>query len=146
MAKYFGNWSTYESMVEGLSEGKYDYDADTYEKTLPTGLPTDEQVVFATYDTGDYTGKALVIYQGERGLMEWSASHCSCNGIRGEWDGGSPVTWEALALRVPEMGDDWGFLGKADAATRDAFVELVAINSSGQALLDAYHKAGVDPL
>jgi hypothetical protein len=145
MTKYFGSWSNHESMKSSMAQGRYDYEKGEYQTLDLDHFPTDEEVLFATYDSYDYEGQCYVLYQKDGQLLEFSAGHCSCNGLEDSWGtgdraGGSPVTWEALALRVPEMKDSWGFLRKADQVAKDTFVELVANHASGQALLDAMNK------
>jgi len=99
--KYFGNWSEYAGVVNDFFPAPYDYDADKRDlakRELPPGFPTADEVVFACYTYEDYSGRAMVLYTRNGQLFEVEGSHCSCNGLEGQW-GGGPVTWDALALR-----------------------------------------------
>jgi hypothetical protein len=44
------------------------------------------EVVLAWYGNGDYCGSAYVLFVRDGKLWEVHASHCSCNGIEGQWD------------------------------------------------------------
>lgn len=46
----------------------------------------DAEVVLAWYGNGDYCGSAYVLFVRNGKLWEVHASHCSCNGIEGQWD------------------------------------------------------------
>jgi hypothetical protein len=52
----------------------------------------------AWYGYGSYCGSSLVIYEKTGKLYEVNGSHCSCNGLEGQW---SPeeTSWSALAMR-----------------------------------------------
>lgn len=85
MEQYFGNWENREQMLES-------FEANASELK-------DAIVIAAAYDTGNYEGDAFVVYRKEGKLYEVHGSHCSCNGLEGQW---SPeeTTYEALVDRL----------------------------------------------
>lgn len=54
------------------------------------------EIHLAWYGFGSYDGEACIIYTQGGKLYEVNGSHCSCDGLEGQW---SPeeTTWEALA-------------------------------------------------
>ena len=50
----------------------------------------------AWYEYEDYSGNSFVLFEKDGKLWEVNGSHCSCNGLEGQW---SPeeTTWEVLA-------------------------------------------------
>ena len=66
-------------------------------------LPTDD-VLFAAYLEGSYSGWARVLFVRGGQLYEVDASHCSCYGLEGQWDP-QEVSWDQLAMRPP-FNDD----------------------------------------
>ena len=49
--------------------------------------PMDVQILVAAYNTPIYEGRAFVVYRDKRDgkIYEVNASHCSCNGLEGQW-------------------------------------------------------------
>jgi hypothetical protein len=45
----------------------------------------DVHIVYAEYVTGSYEGSAWVIFSRNGKLFEVHGSHCSCNGLEGQW-------------------------------------------------------------
>lgn len=45
----------------------------------------DSTIVYAEYVTGSYEGSAWVIFSRNGKLYEVHGSHCSCNGLEGQW-------------------------------------------------------------
>lgn len=68
-------------------------------------FPTEEEILFASYDTDDYPGDAFVLFERGGVLFEVNGSHCSCYGLEGQWKP-EETSWAALALRVPNK-DHW---------------------------------------
>lgn len=56
------------------------------------------ELLLAWYGYGDYRGSSFVLFRKEGKLFEVNGSHCSCNGLEGQWEP-EETTWEALALR-----------------------------------------------
>lgn len=46
---------------------------------------TDEQIIYAEYETPSYEGYAFVLFEKDGKLYEVNGSHCSCNGLEGQW-------------------------------------------------------------
>ncbi|SRR6266478_7659058 len=61
------------------------------------------KVLLAWYGYGDYCGSSLVIFEKKGTLFEVNGSHCSCNGLEGQWQP-EETSWEALAMR--NLSDD----------------------------------------
>jgi hypothetical protein len=100
MKKYFGNWSSYNDMVNELHRGEYDYQTRSYKPVvIPEDFPTDEQVLFATYDYGDYCGDATIIYERDGKIYEQVGGHCSCYGINESMGDPHETSREALGMR-----------------------------------------------
>jgi hypothetical protein len=74
----------------------------------------------ASYTYENYSGDAHVLFEKDGKLWEVYGSHCSCNGLGGQWKPGH-VTWEALALRLPKMS----FLAYQPLDAQKAFHALV---------------------
>ena len=43
-------------------------------------------ILFAAYSQEGYEGYALVIFSKDGKLYEVNGSHCSCNGLEGQWE------------------------------------------------------------
>ena len=94
--RYFGNWNCFEDMARDFNE--YSYGKPRLE-TLPD--VTDENILFAAYDTPDYEGYAFVLFKKGNQLYEVHGSHCSCYGLEGQW---SPEETTLEALKMRESG------------------------------------------
>lgn len=98
MKRYFGNWESYAQVLVEISEMPEGRRAE-WLKDHPE-FPTDERVLFATYDQESYEGSAQMLFLDPDGnLREWVNSHCSCYGIEDTDFSNAVVTWESLALR-----------------------------------------------
>lgn len=96
MKKYFDDWGSWGH--DGLVEDFSGYD-DNFEKTgPPPDLATDAEIVYAAYAYRNYSGSALVIFERDGKLFEVNASHCSCNGLDGQWLP-EETTWDAVGTR-----------------------------------------------
>lgn len=93
--RYFQNFSSVEDIVK--------------EFDIACSEIKDEEVLFAHYGNGSYSGGCTVLFQRNGKLYEVDAGHCSCYGLEGQW---SPdeVTWDQLAMRgdYANYGDDYG--------------------------------------
>lgn len=66
-------------------------------------------VLFASYGTGNYSGDAFVLFEQDGKLYEVNGSHCSCNGLEGQWYP-EETSVEALVSRLTDGSfgtDDW---------------------------------------
>jgi hypothetical protein len=128
MNQYFGIWKTYDDVVRDLSGHGEIYPEKIKEWLDNTpSFPKPDQILWAAYDDEDYNGQATIIFQTEDGLREYSAAHCSCNGLEDSWES-APVTWEALALR-PRGGEYGGLQDNHDQAAVDYIWALIDGNT-----------------
>ena len=109
--KYFGQWKNIEDVIDDLTGSGYlkalnpahrTERHDRWKQENPN-FPTDQEVLWASYDYEDYSGYAAVLFEKDGKLMEWGASHCSCRGLEEE-DGkfiATETSWGALAMRDP---------------------------------------------
>ena len=68
---YFGSFPNAEGMLHSFEAHKNSLEG--YE------------VLFAAYGGRSYEGKAIVVYRKGDELYEVGGSHCSCNGLEGQW-------------------------------------------------------------
>ncbi len=65
-------------------------------------------ILLAEYTTGGYEGSAFVLFERNSQLYEVNGSHCSCNGLEGQW---SPeeTSADALVHRIKNgnLGSDY---------------------------------------
>lgn len=103
MSKYFGIWGDRESMISSF---EYSYWGG---QSVPdySSYPSEEEILFATYDTGDYDGSCTVLFEKNGQLFRVDGGHCSCGGLEDQW---SPeeTTWEAEAMRPR---DSYSYMG-----------------------------------
>ena len=83
--KYFGSFADRDDVLSNFA-------------TTGAEFPTEEQILFASYDTPDYEGAAVVVFERDGTLYEVNGSHCSCSGLEGQWIP-EETTWAALAMR-----------------------------------------------
>lgn len=104
--KYFGRWSSWAEFKENWSDYHYGSDGAPGGYVAPDGIATDDEIIFASYGGGSYEGDAVVLFRRDGKLYEVHGSHCSCNGLEGQW---SPeeATWEALATRQRPAPDKY---------------------------------------
>lgn len=55
-------------------------------------------VYLAWYRYEDYSGSSLVVFKSNGKLYEVNGSHCSCNGLEGQWEP-EETSWKALKMR-----------------------------------------------
>lgn len=94
--------------IEGLPQPSEGNNAQTvYENFRVDPLPG--QILYAYYLYEDYSGYAYVLYRDEDGaLWEVEGSHCSCNGLEGQWSPGE-VTVPYLRNRCEKADEHYGF-------------------------------------
>lgn len=61
-------------------------DREQMEQSFQTTIPEDAKILLAWYGYGDYSGSTFVLFMQDGKLYEVNGSHCSCNGIEGQWD------------------------------------------------------------
>jgi hypothetical protein len=113
MKKYFGVW------------GSRDEVADTFEEPR-SEFPSDSEILFASYDTQTYEGRAQVLFARNGSLFEVSGSHCSCFGLEQQWKPGT-VSWEALAMR-PRITDEYAVPAHLYSEAERYLQQLVALH------------------
>ena len=64
----------------------------------------DAVIIAAVYDNEGYDGTAMVVLRKEGKLYEVHGSHCSCNGLEGQWDL-EETSYEALMDRLEKTKD-----------------------------------------
>lgn len=62
-----------------------------------------ENILFAEYVSGDYSGNAWVVFEHNGELFEVHGSHCSCNGLEGQWSPES-TSAEEILFRLERNG------------------------------------------
>jgi hypothetical protein len=94
--KYFNNWSNPEDIQKDFLDcGDWDKG-----KRLE-GFPTDEEILFASYETGNYEGDALVLFMRDGKVYQNEASHCSCYGLEDGWHPSEVLPEQLLKQRGP---------------------------------------------
>lgn len=84
--------------VEGIPQPEPEEIDKVYKEFQVDPLPG--KILYAFYDIEEYTGYSYVLYRDEDGeLWEVEGSHCSCNGLEGQWSPGK-ATVEYLLLRA----------------------------------------------
>lgn len=56
-------------------------------------------ILFASYGTGNYSGEAFVLFEKDGKLYEVNASHCSCYGLEGQFEP-EETTLEEIEFRL----------------------------------------------
>lgn len=108
MSQYFG-WDNFASMIRDFTDG-----ATTVSSEWPS-----ETVLFASYGGAAYEGDAIVLLERDGKLYEVRGSHCSCNGLEGQWDP-QEITWKALAMRPRSSEDSWDDFLRRNEHTEEA--------------------------
>ncbi len=62
------------------------------------------RILFAAYENESYEGYAMVVFSKDGKLYEVNGSHCSCNGLEGQWQP-EETNLEALKLRNYSYGN-----------------------------------------
>jgi hypothetical protein len=83
------------------------------------------KVLFAVYKQEDYEGSALVIFTKDDKLFEVSGSHCSCNGLEGQW---APEETSLEAIRMRDFSY-YGFNGDVENLLVDLVFERDVLTS-----------------
>lgn len=103
--RYFGLWDNYDDVLQSAGGMAWDYNKGAYvsiSEGLASTFPTDKEILFAIYEYEDYSGGAEILYERDGKLFTIVDSHCSCNGLEDLNSPGTPTSWEALALTLPE--------------------------------------------
>ena len=84
MSIYLGVFQKQEDVVKGFEIDPSALDGAT--------------ILMAWYGYGQYDGEAFVVFERDGKLYEVHGSHCSCNGLGGQWEP-EETSWEALEMR-----------------------------------------------
>lgn len=96
---YFNDWASLN--WENL-KGKEALQKD-FEFTL-----TDEKIIFASYYTGGYEGRAYVLFEQDGKLYEVFGGHCSCYGLEDQWNP-EEINLEYIPKRIELIDKDYQF-------------------------------------
>jgi hypothetical protein len=96
--KYFGQFKCVEDVVGAFSTMN-----ESYEPVNDVVLKNDE-VLLAAYGAENYEGYAVVIFERNGKLYEAHGSHCSCQGLEGQWNP-EETSLEALMFRFENMDE-----------------------------------------
>lgn len=99
--KFITNFSCVEDVIEN-----YGAPADALDGAT---------IHLAWYGYGSYEGSSLVIFEKDGKLYEVNGSHCSCNGLEGQWDP-EETSWAALGNRDFSGG---GYYDGEDEANKE---------------------------
>ena len=120
MSKYFGGFAKREDVAAEFQQGVGDKWDD--KPFIPVeGFPTDDEILFAAYETPSYEGYALVLYERDGVLYQVNGSHCSCYGLEHQWKP-EETSWAAIKKAGEEMLPDYQ---DYTPEARDAFAELL---------------------
>lgn len=98
--KYVGNFNDRESVAREYEHGVGERWDTSKPYTPAEDFPTDNQILYASYEQESYEGSSFVLFKRGGKLYEVNGSHCSCMGLEGQWKP-EETTWEALAIRQP---------------------------------------------
>jgi hypothetical protein len=121
MKKYFGSFTDRDNVAGEFGQVPCKWGTTDEERIPNADFPTEDEILFASYENQDYDGDAFVLFRKDGKLYEVHGSHCSCYGLEECWQP-EETTVEALAER-----------GKQDPAKYYWF-----LSSHGQEVVDAY--------
>ena len=90
--KYFGGFSDRDDVKCAFQYG-YVGAVSTYNGYDVSPFPREDKILLAAYYDEDYEGDAYVLFERGGKLWEVHGSHCSCNGLEGQWDP-EETSWE----------------------------------------------------
>lgn len=126
--KYFGDWACREDIINSLANFTYSsyYGAQDRLDWLESNssFPTEEEILYARYDTPSYEGYAVILFARGGKLFIYEDSHCSCNGLEKDSFSYGETSWEAITNRY-DNGILWGYCNAADPEGLDALAVLV---------------------
>jgi hypothetical protein len=104
--KYFGIFSSRDAIINELASCTYDEEqkqSDRRNEWLAKNpdFPTEEEIVWASYEYENWSGSAYMFFQRNGKLYEYCDSHCSCNGLETEKFTFGETSWAAIGARDP---------------------------------------------
>ena len=74
----------------------------------------DAKIYIAWYGYGNYCGSSFVLFEQNGKLYEVNGSHCSCNGLEGQWDA-EETSWEVVKGYINDYRFDGEYEGSEEA-------------------------------
>lgn len=96
--KYVGDYADRDDVAKDFQVGTGNRWGGDF--VMAADFPTDEQILYARYESYGYEGSAFVLFERDGKLYEVNGSHCSCYGLEGQWEP-EETSWAALAMRQP---------------------------------------------
>jgi hypothetical protein len=118
MSKYFNDFTDHDQVMKEFQGTRWGFE----EKSDPIpGFPTDDEILFAAYAPGCYSGDSVVLFKRDGKLFMNEASHCSCYGLEGQWDPSEVEPEQVLRYTIdadwyeytPEAVAAWNALGQS---------------------------------
>lgn len=128
----YGRWDNYEEMVNDWKGTRWKWSEK--DDPAPEGMPTKDELLFASYGGSSYDGDAILIWNRAGKLYEAQGSHCSCFGLEGQFEP-EETTLAALAMRerpgTCKYG--WHFMHDHDDESVKAYWSLIDSMCSNRA-------------
>jgi hypothetical protein len=97
--KYFGQFTSRDDVAREFEYGNWSGAGYKAEPFVPAeGFPSEDEMLFASYETPRYEGSALVLFERGGKLFEVNGSHCSCYGLEGQWEP-EETLWKAIDMK-----------------------------------------------
>lgn len=80
-ANFLGDWAP-----DNMQGGDTSLERMCREYQIDPKALEDCEILMAYYCYEDYSGSSMVVYIQNGTLYEVNASHCSCNGLEGQWE------------------------------------------------------------
>lgn len=92
------------------------------EKEYEVKLPDDIEILLAWYGYGSYCGDSFVLFRQNGKLYEVNASHCSCNGLEGQWE---PEETSIAALEKRNFYNEYDGYDEANQQLKKIIEEII---------------------
>lgn len=86
MRRYFGEFKSVDDVVSNFCIGQ--------------GELSDDEVLFAAYESRGYEGYCVVLFRRNCKLYFVEASHCSCYGLEHQWKPDEVVPYQLLPYKI----------------------------------------------
>ncbi len=97
--KYSGEFADRASVAKEYEEGTGLGYREEFQ--IAPDFPTDDQILYASYEAECYEGYSYVLFERDGKIFEVNGSHCSCMGLEGQWKP-EETSWDAIAIRKPD--------------------------------------------
>lgn len=125
---YQGDFSSWRDVA--LEFGGKVYGSESEQKAVLAANPEPEEVLVAAYETGDYSGTAVVVYRNGETYYSVYGSHCSCYGLEDQFEPDTHTTQEALAYWERMAADGYGIQKTLASGIIDAIKARIHATSS----------------